>query len=131
MSFQFTLWWCLKLRSWIESNDYDVYAKHSIKSSFLKSSEFNWAKAIINKIAEFSTWDNWVKTENLIIKDVFSWLWNKIIIEKFYEFEIKNLIEEEFNLYFHHQCEWNEQLNKDWLRTMYFFLTQQIIHQNL
>ena len=54
-----------------------------------------------------------------------------MMIEEFYEFEIENLIKEEFDLYLHHQCEWNEQSNKDWLWTMYFFLTQQIIHQNL
>ncbi len=54
-----------------------------------------------------------------------------MMIEEFYEFEIENLIEEEFDLYFHHQCEQNEQSNKDWLQTMYFSLTQQIIHQNL
>ncbi len=53
------------------------------------------------------------------------------MIEEFYKFEIENLIEEEFDLYLHHQCEWNEQSNKDWLQTMYFSLTQQIIHQNL
>ncbi len=72
MSSQFTLWWCLKSRSWIESDNHDVYAKRSIKSSLLKSSEFNWAKAIINKIAKSLTWDNWIETENLIMKDVFS-----------------------------------------------------------
>ncbi len=130
-SFQSTLWWCLKSRSWIESDDHDVYAKCFIKSSFLKSSEFDWAKAIINEIAESSTWDNWVETENLIVKNVFSWLWNEMMIEEFYEFKIENLIEEEFDLYLYHQCERNEQSNKDWLQTMYFFLTQQIIRQNL
>ncbi len=131
MSSQFTLWWCLKSRSWIESDDHDVYAKRSIKSSLLRLSEFNQAKTIINEIVESLTWNNWVEIENLIMKDVFSWLWNEMMIEKFYEFKIKNLIKEEFNLYLHHQCEQNEQLNKDWLRTMYFSLTQQIIHQNL
>ncbi len=72
MSSQFTLWWHLKSRSWIESDDHDVYAKRFIKSSFLRSSEFNWTKAIINEIAESSTWDNWIEIENLIMKDVFS-----------------------------------------------------------
>ncbi len=41
------------------------------------------------------------------------------------------MILKKFDMYLYHQRERNDQLNKSWLRTMFYFLSQQIVWQNI
>lgn len=76
-------------------------------------------------------WTTWETTGNLIVYDMFSWLFDGVTIDGKLERGIKDLIDEEFNMYLHHQREVNGESNRGWLRIMYFGLTQQIIRQDL
>ncbi len=91
-------------------------------------------KMIIFKLA--AIWDQEISVFNL--QNVLKILHLKLFKEKhFLEiinriYAIIELIIEEFDLYLYHQWERNEQsTNKRWLRTMFYFLTQQIIRQDL
>lgn len=44
---------------------------------------------------------------------------------------VKQMIDDEFDLYLWHQCPVNGRSNNGWLRNMFFNLTQQIIRQDL
>ncbi len=37
------------------------------------------------------------------------------------------MILKKFDMYLYNQREWNNQSNKEWLRTMFYFLSQQIM----
>ena len=72
-----------------------------------------------------------MKDENLIVKDMFDWLWKGIKSKDEVETGIGDLILEEFDIYQWHQRERNGQSNRGWLRTMYYSLTQQLIRQDI
>ncbi len=69
--------------------------------------------------------------ENLLIQNMFVWLWVEIDSEKEHETIINNMILKKFDMYLYHQREWNNQSNKEWLRMMFYFLSQQIMQQNI
>ncbi len=69
--------------------------------------------------------------ENLLIQDMFVWLWAKIDSKKEHEMSIDNMILKKFDMCLYHQHERNDQLNKSWLKTMFYSLSQQIIKQDI
>ncbi len=62
---------------------------------------------------------------------MFIWLWAEIDSEKEHKMSINDMILKKFDMYLYHQHEWNDQLNKNWLRMMFYFLSQQIMQQNI
>ncbi len=62
---------------------------------------------------------------------MFVWLWAKVDSKREHEMSINNMILKKFDMYLYHQRERNDQLNKSWLRMMFYFLSQQIVQQNI
>ncbi len=77
------------------------------------------------------TWAKWKTNENLLIQNMFVWLWVEIDSEREHKMSINNIILKKFDMYLYHQRERNDQSNKEWLRMMFYFLNQQIIWQNI
>lgn len=75
--------------------------------------------------------NKWLEDGNLIVKGIFSWLWDGIQTSNGYEPGVGDLIDQEFEAYLWHQRERNGEHNKGWLRTMYHSLSQQIVRQDL
>ncbi len=65
--------------------------------------------------------------ENLLIQDMFVWLWAEVDSKKEHKMSIDDMILKKFDIYLYHQREQNDQLNKSWLRMMFYFLSQQIM----
>ena len=61
---------------------------------------------------------------------MFSWLWEGVTVQGVYEPGVGGLIDDEFDMYLHHQTEKNGMPNRGWLRTMFYSLTQQVIRQD-
>jgi hypothetical protein len=68
---------------------------------------------------------------NLIIKGMFTWLWEGVEVDGHLEGGIGDLIDQEFEMYSHHQRKVNGNPNRGWLRTMMYSLTQQMIRQDI
>ena len=103
-----------------------MYEFRALRSTLLTSLTTKRARMIVKKIASSKTWKTWIEIDNLLILDLFFWLW----IDVKREAKIEDLIDQEFDLYLYHQVERNDQFNKNWLRTMCYELIQQIIRQN-
>lgn len=103
---------------------HDVYKRRLARFSIEPKSTAERKKMIVKEIVDEETWDEWLKNDNLIVSKIFSWLWKEIELDEIYENDVDAKIQEEFDMYFHHQIERNDQSNKKWLRTMFFSLTQ-------
>lgn len=71
----------------------------------------------------------WSTAGNLIVKDLFTWLWEGVEIGDQKDDGIGGLINMEFDMYLHHQRESNGAPNKGWLRTIFYSLIQQLVRQ--
>jgi hypothetical protein len=76
-------------------------------------------------------WEEWSVGGNNIADGMFTWLWDGITLQGQHEPGIGDLIDQEFDMYMHHQCERNGAPNKGWLRTMFYSLIQQLVRQDL
>ncbi|MCJ1470831.1 hypothetical protein MMC07_009478, partial [Pseudocyphellaria aurata] len=72
----------------------------------------------------------WEEDGNLVVTP-FTWLFVGVRFRGEYEGGIGELINQEFDMFRHHLARINGQLNRGWLRTMLFGLTQQLIRQDL
>lgn len=88
------------------------------------------AGSILDRLCPGSS-ELWHSDGMLTIPDVFSWLENGIWIDDIYEPGVKQMVDEEFDLYLWHQRPVNGRSNNGWLRNMFFSITQQIIRQDL
>lgn len=125
------LWWRRTSRPHIEEDDHGVFAHRPRKDTLMKGLATNHGAVIIEEIAGKDAYGSWADTGNLIVKGMFSWLWDGIHLENQFVEGVGDLISEEFDMYRHHQAEQNVVPNKGWLRTMFHSLTQQIIRQDL
>ena len=89
------------------------------------------AKATVDEIGGEGAWAHWAEDGNLLVQNMFRWLWDGITVDEVHEAGVGGLIAEEFDLYIYHQRERNGAPNKGWLRTMFFSLTQQVNRQDL
>ena len=69
------------------------------------------------------TWGCWEADGNVILPDLFKWLWDGVTFAGTHEAGVRNYINLEFDAYLHHQTERNGATNKGWLRTMFYSLT--------
>ncbi len=124
MTSEHIFWFRLSARSQIEDDLHDVYTKWVIRQSIVSRSSVKQVKVIVNEIDESRVWAKWKTNENLLIQDMFIWLWAKIDREKEHKMSINNMILKKFDIYLYYQREWNDQSNKSWLKMMFYFLNQ-------
>ncbi|MCJ1396607.1 hypothetical protein MMC18_009498 [Xylographa bjoerkii] len=124
-------WFRLANRPWVETDDHGVFKNRTIINSLLHHVSDSRAKTIVNDLGGSGTWRAWQEEGNLLLPGMFSWLWGGIEYNGKHEAGVGELIDQEFDMYLHHQTERNAQPNKGWLRTMFFSLTQQVIRQDL
>ncbi|MCJ1412158.1 hypothetical protein MMC19_006250 [Ptychographa xylographoides] len=126
-----SLWWRLNSRPPLEDDSLGIYAFHPRKITLLAPLTMPIRQLIVAEIAGPGAWGTWGDTGNIIAGGIFKWLWDGETFGGVHEPGIGNLMDEEFDMYLHHQRERNGQPNKGWLRTMFYSLTQQIIRQDL
>ena len=124
-------WFRLRKRSTVSNDDLDVYQYRSKFWQLLQSLSLKMTQSIVVELIDDDAWDKWESNENLVIRDMFSWLWKSIVMNEDRKTEINDLIQKKFDIYLHHQRERNEKSNYDWLRIMLYSLIQQMIKQNL
>ncbi len=127
MTSEHIFWFQLSAQSQIKDDLHDVYAKWMIRQSIVFRSSAIQVEVIVNEIDELKTWAKWKTNENLLIQNMFVWLWAEIDSEKEHKTSIDDMILKKFDMYLYHQRERNDQSNKEWLRTMFYFLSQQIV----
>ena len=124
-------WFRLKDRVAIEADRGGVY-QHVPKSLHLLAPlQTSQAQKVVEIIAGPGAWEAWERDGNLIVKNLFGWLWDGVDDGDEHESGIGDLIMEEFDMYLHHQQERNGRSNRGWLRTMYYSLIQQIMRQDI
>ncbi len=126
-----TTWFRLNSRPWVEDDDHGVYACRAIRKNLMPELTVGQAAAIVDEIGGLGAWATWHEEGNLIVQEMFAWLWAGVEFDGKHEPGIGDLITKEFDLYLHHQRERNAQSNKGWLRTMFYSLSQQIIRQDI
>ncbi len=131
MNFAYIFWFQLSFQSQIKDDLHDVYMKWMIRKSIVFKSSIKQVEIIVNEINKSRIWAKWEMNKNLLIQNMFVWLWAEIDSKKEYKTSIDNMILKKFNMYFYHQREWYNQSNKSWLRTMFYLLSQQIIKQDI
>ena len=90
------------------------------------------ARAIVNDACgSIHAFDQWEADGNLIVRGMFSWLFDGVSAGGETETGVGPLIEDEFLMYAHHQREINGKPNRGWLRNMIHSITQQLIRQDL
>ncbi len=124
-------WFRLSSRPQVEDDLHGVYAKRTVRKSIASRPSAKQAEAIVNEIGGPGAWAEWETNGNLLIQDMFVWLWAGVDSEGEHEAGIGDMILEEFDMYLYHQRERNGQSNKGWLRTMFYSLSQQIIRQDI
>ena len=124
MTSEHIFWFRLNAQSQIKDDLHDVYAKRAIRQSIVSKSSVKQVKVIVNKIDESRIWAKWKMNENLLIQDMFVWLWAEIDSKKKHEMSINDMILKKFDIYLYYQREWNDQSNKSWLKMMFYFLNQ-------
>lgn len=109
-----------------------IYAKTPLSTeSGITVSETQAQTIVADITQEKSAWDKWVEDGNIVVPNLFTWLWEGTAFEEGFESGIGSLIDDEFDMYQHHQRNINGKPNKGWLRTMMYSLTQQIIRQDI
>lgn len=124
-------WFRLTSRPEVPDDYHGVYSQRQIRMNIEPRPTTDQKKMIVSEIAGPGAWDEWHETGNLIAPKMFSWLWDGVDCADGHEEGIGQEIQEEFDMYLHHQAERTGQSNKGWLRTMFFSLTQQIIRQDV
>ena len=124
-------WWRRLSRPALEEDAHGVFAHRMERDSLTRALTVDRAQMIIEDIAGSDAWTTWSDTGNLIVKGMFSWLWDGLQTDGDFVEGVGDLIAEEFDMYRYHQAEINGVSNKGWLRTMYHSLSQQIIRQDL
>lgn len=125
-----TNWWRFTGRGWTEADDHGVYAQRPVRRSLIMKVPQTRKEAIIDEIC-VGGWLVWEETGNIIVRGMFSWIWEGLTVDGEHEPGVGSLIDTEFDLYLFHQCERNGAPNKGWLRTMFYSLSQQLIRQDL
>ena len=57
------------------------------------------ARLIVNEINDDETWDVWLSIGNIIVENMFSWLWEGIFTNQGHEAGIGELMVDKFNMY--------------------------------
>lgn len=104
-----------------------MYSRRPVRNNIKKSFGLDLARQIFDEIGGPTAHTIWEETGNLIVVDVFAWLWDGMMGEVGLKGGVGSIIDQESQMYLAHQGERNGQPNKGWLRTMYHGLTQQII----
>ena len=98
----------------VEADAHGVCSQWPGRSCLLNDLSVNQAKSLVEEVAEVGAWDAWHRDENLMIKNVFDWLWEStMMVDNVFEIEIGGLIDQKFNIYLFHQDIKNDQNNKD------------------
>jgi hypothetical protein len=126
-----TSWFRLKSRPQVEDDLHGVYAKRPVRKSIACQPSVRQAEIIVEEIGGPGAWVDWQKNGNLLVQEMFLWLWDGITSDGQHEKGIGDMIIEEFDMYLHHQRQRNGQSNKGWLRTMFYSLSQQIVRQDI
>ena len=124
-------WFRLSDRPWQEEDVRGVFAHEAIAMDFVKPVSPERAQAILQEFGGEGAWARWLQDGNLVLPDLFAWLWDGITLDGVTEPGIGDLIETEFDIYLHHQTTRNGKKNLGWLRTMVHSLSQQIIRQDV
>jgi len=126
-----TAWFRLGSRPGVEDDNHGVYARRRVRRNLFAPLSDELAETIVEEIGGLGAWERWHTDGNLLIQQMFAWLWDGVTVAGEHEGGIRDLIDEEFDLYLYHQRERNGQSNKGWLRTMFYSLCQQIIRQDV
>ena len=119
-------WWRLKHRLWTWKNDQRIFV-HKPYKTILNHLLITQTKIVVKNLCDSDIWNVWTKIGNVIVKNFFNWLWNRIDDQK----NVDDLIDKKFDCYLHHQTKQNDIFNKNWLWIMFYSLTQQTIKQNI
>lgn len=90
----------------------------------------HFANIILNECCDKSI-ALWDKKRMLTISRMFSWLETGVTLDGHHKPGVKHLIDYEWSMYFHHQCQINNESNLGWLCNMLYRVMQQVIHQDL
>ena len=116
----------------VEADKHGVYSRRAIRRSLLIPLTNSRAASIVDELAGPGAWERWVDDGNLMVPDMFTWLWKGLDDENGkHEAGVGHIIDSEFDLYLYHQGRRNGQANRGWLRTMYYGLVQQAIRQDI
>ena len=124
-------WFRLRQRPSIPDDELGLYAVRPRYSTLLQPLGLEKAKAIVEEAVGGGAWSRWEDEGNLIVNDLFSWLWDGVTTDAQHESGIGEMIDEEFDMYLHHQRDRNGKPNYGWLRVMFYSLTQQLIRQDI
>lgn len=91
-----------------EDDELGIYARLPVTVTLMVPISDRRAAQILDEIGVDGTWDAWVADGNIIIDEMFAWLWEGVEMEEGnVEGGIGELIEEDFQIYLHHQRERN------------------------
>lgn len=127
-------WFCTAARPMIEGDDLGIYAFRPCKEllTVLVLSEERAAQIFEECSGDVNSWSTWKEEGTLTLENMFTWLEHgETADDAIFEPGIQDLIEDEFNMYLHHQRRINNNSNNGWLRTMFHDLTQQVVCQDL
>ena len=85
-----------------------IYKYPSQIESLLDTFDETQAKTLIDDIVGPGAWDAWHTNGNIIVKSLFDWVWEGVKMGDVVESGIGSLIDEEFDVYHHHQRQRNE-----------------------
>ena len=124
-------WFRESRKSPVPSDELGYYRCKPSRSSVLRDLSPETARAVVEDLAGPDAWSTWVTDGNLIVKGLFSWIFDGVSRNDQYEPGIGDLVDEEFSMYLHHQREKNGRPKNEWLKTMTHSLTQQLICQDV
>lgn len=113
-------WFRLRGRPQVEDDERGIYSQRVRLSSIFRRPTPEHLALIVDEIGGNGAWETWKRDGNILIQDLFGWLWVGVEYNGMSEAGIKKEIDNEFDMYLYHQRESNGTSNKGWLRMMFF-----------
>lgn len=73
----------------------------------------------------------WDQEGTLTVFGMFSWLETEVTVDGHHKLGVKELIDDEWSMYLHHQHRISDASNLGWLQNIMYSITQQIMRQDL